>query len=186
MTTPGIPPIIRSVSVSWGPNAAFRRFTADFGTWWPWRTFSIGGTHIERIVFEPRVGGRIYEQHVDGRRFQWGRVLEWDPPRRVKFSWHPSRGESTAQDVELRFEPEGPGTRLTLTATKWENLGPKAGRSRKGYDIGWDYVLKVWAERRTGGMAVLDGVAAVVTAAQRLRGGPARVIARAEGEIPPA
>ena len=33
-----LPPIRRSVSVSWDPAAAFRRFTADFGTWWPGRT----------------------------------------------------------------------------------------------------------------------------------------------------
>ena len=59
---------------------------------------------------EPQVGGRIFEEHVDGRRFQWGRVLEWEPPRRVKFTFHPSRDPATAQDVEVRFVPDGGGT----------------------------------------------------------------------------
>ena len=83
------------------------------------------------MVFEPQVGGRIFEEHVDGRRFQWGRVLEWEPPRRVKFTFHPSRDPATAQDVEVRFVPDGGGTRLELVTTKWENWGPKAARARQ-------------------------------------------------------
>ncbi len=57
-----LPPIRRSVSVSWAPDAAFRRFTSDFGSWWPSRTHSVGGPNVRRIVFEPHAGGRIYEE----------------------------------------------------------------------------------------------------------------------------
>lgn len=60
-----------------------------------------------------------------------------------------SRDPSTAQEVELRFVPEGSGTRLELTADKWETWGRNARRARRGYEIGWGYLLKVWAERRT-------------------------------------
>jgi hypothetical protein len=51
-----LPPIRRSVSVSWDQDAAFRRFTADFGAWWPTRSHSIGGERVRRVAFEPRVG----------------------------------------------------------------------------------------------------------------------------------
>ena len=185
MTRP-LPPIVRSVQVSWSPPAAFRRFTEEFADWWPWRTHSIGGERVARVVFETRAGGRIFEEHEDGRRFQWGTVLEWDPPHRVKFTFHPAREPSSAQDVEVRFLPEGGGTRLELTATKWENWGKGASRARRGYYAGWGYVLNVWAGRRTNAMRLMDAMAGVMRVVEKIRGGTAASIARAGGEIPHA
>ena len=77
-------PVVREVSVSWKPEEAYRRFVNEFSKWWPVKTHSIGGPRIKRVVFEAKVGGRIYEEHIDGRRFQWGKVLELDPPRRAR------------------------------------------------------------------------------------------------------
>ena len=95
-----LPPIKRAVSVSWNPETAFRRFTEGFGTWWPTATHSIGGDRVRSVTFDCRVGGLIVEELTDGRRFQWGRITAWDPPRRVAFVWHPSREEPDAQDAE--------------------------------------------------------------------------------------
>jgi uncharacterized protein YndB with AHSA1/START domain len=178
-----LPPIRRSISVSWAPAAAFRRFTEEFGAWWPCRTHSVGGHRVRRLVFECRPGGLIFEEHVDGRRFQWGRVLEFEPPRRVKFTWHPARDATTAQEVEIRFEPEASGTRVELVSDKWENWGKNAGRARRGYDLGWGYILNVWAGKRSGRMALVDGLTVVLRAVEILRGGTRATIARAGGEI---
>jgi hypothetical protein len=184
MTT--LPPIERSVSVSWSPEAAFKRFTADFATWWPWRTHSIGGQCVKRLVFEPGVGGRIFEEHADGRRFAWGKVLAWNPPGSFKMSWHPSRPEETAQEVELRFEPEGTGTKVTLVSSHWERWGKGVARARRGYHLGWRYVLEVFGEKQSFAMTVMNGMIFVMRGVQRLRGGQAAVIAQAEGEMPRA
>lgn len=183
MTQESLPPIERSILVSWDPGTAFKRFTADFASWWPSQTHSIGGNRLKQIVFEQRVGGRIYEEHQDGRRFQWGEILLWEPPQRLKFTWHPSRDPSTAQEVEVQFVPESTGTRLKLTSAGWEKWGKGARRARRGYDVGWGYVLKVWAGQRTFGMAVLDVIASLMTQVMKLRGGRDAEIARAEGEI---
>ena len=87
MTQPEkLAPIVRVVSVSWKPEEAYRRFVNEFSSWWPVKTHSIGGPRIKRLVFEAKVGGRIYEEHIDGRQFQWGKVLELDPPRRARFT----------------------------------------------------------------------------------------------------
>ena len=179
-----LPPIRRSVSVSWGPAAAFRRFTADFGKWWPSGSHSIGGKLVRRIVLEPRVGGCIYEEHLDGRRFQWGEIRLWEPPHRVEFTWHPARDAETAQEVAVAFAPEGSGTRVELTAGGWERWGKGAARAHRGYGVGWAYILNVWAGRRTARMALLDVVVAIVSVVQRLRGGVHGEIARARGELP--
>ena len=184
MSDTGLPPIRRSVSVSWDPPAAFSRFTEGFAGWWPSKTHSIGEKRIERVVFECRVGGRIYEEHKDGRRFAWGQVTLWEPPHRLGFTWHPSRDAGTAQDVEVRFIPEGTGTRLELTSSGWERWGKNASRARRGYDVGWGYVLNVWAGKRTARMAVMDGLILVVRGVQWMRGGLDGAIARARGAMP--
>jgi len=179
-----LPPIRRSVSVSWDQDAAFRRFTAEFGAWWPSRSHSIGGARVRRVAFEPRVGGRIFEEHGDGRRFQWGEIVLWEPPQRVKFTWHPAREPATAQDVLVEFVAEGTGTRVELTASGWERWGENVSRAHRGYGVGWAYILNVWAGRRTAKMAGLDIVVAIIGFVRRFRGGVDGEIARARGELP--
>src|SRR5262245_15551007 len=179
-----LPPIRRSVAVSWDATEAFRRFTQDFGKWWPSGTHSVGGKCVARVVFECRAGGLIFEEHVDGRRFAWGRVLELEPPRRLKFTWHPSRDAATAQEVEVTFTQDAGGTRVDLVSDKWERWGKNAHRARKGYDVGWGYILNTWAGRRTASMLLLDGVTLALLGVEWLRGGTTASIARAAGELP--
>jgi hypothetical protein len=140
-------PLKKTVTVPWPQERAFARFTAELGSWWPLRSHSVGGARAVRCVFEERVGGEIYEELADGTRHVWGTVTLWDPPARTVFTWHPGREPDTAQNVELRFLPEGRGTRLELTHTGWERLGALARKARRGYPLGWTYVLNLWAER---------------------------------------
>lgn len=186
MSAPSLPPVKREISVSWNPEAAFKRFTGEFGAWWPHATHSIGGKRVAKIVFEPRLGGLIYEQHQDGRRFQWGEVTKWEPPHRLAFTWHPSLDRTKAQDVTVEFEPNASGTNVRLISTGWERMGEKARIMRRGYDVGWAYILNTWAERRTARMALLETIAAGIGFIQLLRGGVDAEIARAKGEIEPA
>jgi uncharacterized protein YndB with AHSA1/START domain len=135
--------------VPWSSEEAFRRFTDGIASWWPLRTHSVGGGKAETVVFEGRVGGRIYERIRGGEESTWGTVTAWDPPRRVAFTWHPGRPTESAQDIEVRFLTEEKATRLELTHTGWERFGAMASRARRGYSLGWAYVLRVWAGRRS-------------------------------------
>ena len=137
---------------------------------------------MQRVVLERGAGGRIFEEHKNGRRFQWGRVLEWEPPHRITFTWHPARAEQTAQEVEMTFLPEGAGTRPARTASRWDRWGPGAAAHR-GYSVGWQHILNLWAGKRTAMMTLLDAIAAAMRAWQRMRGGRNAAIARARGEI---
>lgn len=139
---------------------------------------------VMRVVFECRVGGRIFEEFRDGRRFQWGKVTAWDPPRRVAFSWHPLKDESLAQDVEVRFVPEAGGTRVVLTAAGWERLGAKAARERKGYSVGWGAILDVFAGRRTLTVATFGVISRTLTLFLRLTGRLNAEIDKAGGRMP--
>ncbi len=152
-------PLRRSIVVPWTPDHAFRRFTAEIASWWPLRSHSVGGDQAQTVVFENRVGGRIFERSRSGEESTWGTVLAWEPPGRVAFTWHPGRSMDTAQEIEVRFLPEGPGTRLELTHRNWERFGAMAGRARRGYALGWAYVLQLWAGRRSSPLVLgMDGL----------------------------
>jgi hypothetical protein len=158
------------VDVSWDQVAAFRRFTADFESWWPIATHSIGGTLVARIVFQCREGGGIIEELYDGRRFQWGTVTRWDPPHAVGFTWHPSKDASTAQDVEVTFTPVGAVTRVELTSSGWERRGAKGRRERNGNSIGWGSVMATYAGQRSIALVVFAVISAALRFVLRLTG----------------
>jgi uncharacterized protein YndB with AHSA1/START domain len=142
-----IAPVVRSVVVSLPPAAAFALFTEDANRWWPLSTHSVFGDDAAACRLEGWVGGRFYEVHRDGaQQSEWGRVLDWDPPQRLRFSFYPGRAPITAQDVEVFFRPEAGGTRVTLTHRGWEALGDRSEKLRAGYAEGWAVVLGRYVE----------------------------------------
>lgn len=74
-----------SVSVPVSAEEAFRVFTQGFGAWWP-SAYTSSGEALEAIAIEGGVGGRCFERGPEGFECDWGRVLIWDPPRRVTFT----------------------------------------------------------------------------------------------------
>lgn len=146
-TTAGrIEPVRKSIVVRCGVETAFELFTSRTGTWWPLQAYSVFQERAITCAFEARTGGQVYEVDADGQRSVWGTVRAWEPPRRVVFSWHPGRAADTAQEVEVRFSPEGRGTRVELEHRGWEILGPEALPTRQGYADGWEKVLALYVE----------------------------------------
>lgn len=144
--TSALPPVRRSIEVSAPPADAFRIFTETMDSWWPLATHSIDSERVTGCVFESAPGGRIFEIHDDGAIHLWGTVTIWQPPTTVVFSWHPGRAEHTAQEIELRFTPQGQGTLVELEQRGWEALGDQAVSARKGYETGWIAVLERYVE----------------------------------------
>ena len=65
---------------------AFRVFTEDFDRIKP-RDHNLRDVEIDKTVFETHVGGNIYDRDVDGSECRWARVLAFEPPHRLLFSW---------------------------------------------------------------------------------------------------
>jgi uncharacterized protein YndB with AHSA1/START domain len=143
-------PLRKSVTVARPLPEAFEVFTAGIGRWWPLGRYSIHGPQAVSCAIEPRVGGALYEVRDDGARFPWGRVLAWDAPHRVVFTWHPGREPDTAQEVEVRFRAEGESTRVDLEHRGWQTLGERAAEIRERYHGGWPEVLGAFVKEGEG------------------------------------
>src|SRR5260370_41429712 len=76
-----------SVTVETPIDKAFRVFAEDFGRFKP-PEHNLLGVEIAETVFEPRVGGHLYDRGVDGSECRWARVLAYEPPHRVMLSWN--------------------------------------------------------------------------------------------------
>ncbi|MGH3950296.1 MAG: metalloregulator ArsR/SmtB family transcription factor [Pseudonocardiaceae bacterium] len=104
-------PVRRQIVVDVPIEHAFTVFTERFGEFKP-PEHNILGVELAETVFEPRVGGHIYDRAVDGSECRWARVLAYEPPHRVVFSWDldphwqvESNPDKTSE-VEVRFVAE--------------------------------------------------------------------------------
>lgn len=88
-------------------------------------------------MIEPAAGGRIYERTPSGAEHDWGEVLAWEPPRRIKYLWHIYGDRSDASEVEITFTPDGPGTSVSIVHGGWERLGAKGPDLRERNQASW-------------------------------------------------
>jgi uncharacterized protein YndB with AHSA1/START domain len=155
MSTVTVEPVKHSVLVEVPAERAFEVFTAGFASWWPLDTHHIGEKPAETAVLEPRAGGRWFERAADGSECNWGFVTAWEPPRRIVLAWHLTADwqfdpdADKASEVEVRFDPEGPGaTRVELEHRLLERFGPDADRVRESVSStgGWPGLLEIYAK----------------------------------------
>lgn len=132
---------------------AFEVFTQKFDQIKP-REHNMLGVDIAESVFEPRAGGRVYDRGVDGTECQWARVLAYEPPDRLVFTWDISpywqieADLDKTSEVEVRFVAESPDrTRVELEHRNldrhgdgWQGLGEGVGG-----DEGWPLYLQRFA-----------------------------------------
>ena len=132
---------------------AFAVFTGRFGDFKP-PEHNMLGAPIAETVFEPRVGGHIYDRGVDGSECRWARVLAYEPHDRVVFSWDIGpdwqivADPENASEVDVRFIAEGPDrTRVELEHRNLDRHGPgwEAVRDGVAHDEGWPLYLDRYA-----------------------------------------
>ena len=138
---------------------AFRVFTEDFGSFKP-PEHNMLSVDIAETVFEPRVGGHLYDLGVDGSECRWARVLAYEPPDRVVLSWDISPQWQIETDLEktsefeVRFVAETPErTRVELEHRNLDRHGEGWREERDGVasEGGWPLYLERFAERLADG-----------------------------------
>jgi uncharacterized protein YndB with AHSA1/START domain len=130
----------KSVSVNCSPSDAFALFTERLETWWPFDTHCPGNEPPEEFIFEGHEGGRVFHRVAGGTEYEWATVVEWEPPSRFVANWHVTPGQPTTE-LEVRFVPDGGGTRVELEHRGWERYGDDAAEEYASYNRGWEPVL---------------------------------------------
>src|SRR5450755_2607862 len=103
-------------------DRAFAVFTSRFGDFKP-PEHNLLGAPIAETLFETRVGGNIIDRAADGSECRWARILAYEPPDRVVFSWDISprwqieTDPGRTSEVEVRFYPENTGQHPAGTGT---------------------------------------------------------------------
>ena len=146
--------IRREIVVQAPVERAFEVFTGQMGRIKP-PEHNLLSVAIEETVFEPRVGGRIYDRGTDGSECEWGSVLAFEPPDRVVFSWNidprwqVEADTARRSEVEVRFVAEDPErTRVELEHRHLDRHGEgwEGVRDGVGAPDGWQLYLARYAD----------------------------------------
>jgi uncharacterized protein YndB with AHSA1/START domain len=137
-----------TIDVSVAPERAFSVFTEGIDSWWPRQHHLLDG-ELKQVAMDPEVGGRLYEESVDGDLCVWGRVLVWDPPRIFAYSWligtdwAPPGADAQGSRVTVSFTPAEGGThvevvhdQLDVHGDGWESM-----RDAVGGKDGWPLLM---------------------------------------------
>lgn len=128
---------------------AFQVFVEQFDRIKP-REHNLLAVPIAETVFEPRVGGHVYDRGVDGSECRWARVLAFERPHRVVISWditprwQVETDPERTSEVEIRFIAESAEqTRVELEHRHIERHGPGWEGVRDGVasETGWPLYL---------------------------------------------
>ncbi|MEW5684427.1 MAG: SRPBCC family protein [Pseudomonadota bacterium] len=123
-----------ALRVKASPARAFEVFTREIGDWWrPNGLFQTTPRAPGRLSFEPGEGGRLIETLANGKVFEIGRLLAWEPPERLVFSWRQANfPPDMTTEVEVRFEAVGEETRVSVEHRGFHQV-PADSAARHGF-----------------------------------------------------
>jgi hypothetical protein len=153
MTAPDKNVVRKELTINTSQEHAFEVFTKQLDQWWP-RAHHIGKADLKQAVMETKEGGRWYEIGVDGSECNWGKVLVWNPPRKVVLAWQITAewhyDPNFLTEVEVNFIERGPNaTHFTLEHRNIERFGAQAQQIWSAFDSdgGWGGLSKTFAQR---------------------------------------
>lgn len=126
--------IVVALRVAATPARAFAAFTDEIEAWWrPNELFAFTPRGSGKLKFSGGLGGRLTESLQTGEVFEIGEITAWEPGVRVAFSWRQASftGDQVTH-VEVRFEPVGSETRVTVEHHGWDTV-PQQHVARHGF-----------------------------------------------------
>jgi uncharacterized protein YndB with AHSA1/START domain len=123
-----------ALRVKASPERAFQAFVEEIGAWWrPNTLFQTTPRAPGVLAFEPGQGGRLTETLANGKVFEIGRILDWEPPRRLVFSWRQANFPPDLRtEVEVCFESVGEETRVSVEHRGFHQV-PADSAARHGF-----------------------------------------------------
>ncbi len=152
--------VLVALRIAAPPVRVFEAFTAEMGQWWrPNALFPSSGRRPGRLAMQPGVGGRVTETLDDGQVVEIGRILVWEPPKRLVFTWRPtSFGPDQETEVRVGFESVTEGSRVVVEHLGWDAIPPEHA-ARHGFPLfafqqrlaeWWSDLLASLADRSAG------------------------------------
>lgn len=144
----------KSVTVNANREKAFDVFVNHFSAWWP-ADYTWSQDVLEAIVIEPKVNGRCFERGPFGFLCDWGRVVRFDPPQSLVFTWQisparePVPDPAKASEVEVSFLGDDTGgIRLNLEHRGFTRHGEGWENYLEAMDSaqGWKWILEQYRE----------------------------------------
>lgn len=132
--------VLVSIRVPCSPVQAFDIFTQEIADWWAdSELFRLTPRSPGTLAFEPPdatgAGGRLVEQLPNGKTFEVGPVRLWQRGERIIVGWrHASFGPDHATEVDVRFEPVGGETRVSVEHRGWDSV-PQDNLARHGFPL---------------------------------------------------
>jgi|CXWL01.1.fsa_nt_gi uncharacterized protein YndB with AHSA1/START domain len=140
-----IAPVVKTLTLRRSAHDAFDVFVHGMDKWWPLETHALSpenNTKAVSLSVDRHVGGRVLEHSEDGRAFEWGEVLAYEPGALFAMTWQLGQRRESSGEIEVRFEPTGEASCVvTLVHTGWERMADGANM-REGYNMGWGEVFE--------------------------------------------
>src|SRR3954468_177221 len=127
-------------------GAVWKAFTRDIHSWWPKEFYATAAP--EKIIFEVKPGGRLYEDAGNGNGLVWYHVLAVDAPNSITMSGFiapPFGGPATSLlRVEFSGRPKSKNTtQMEVTDSTFGRLGdPNA--TEEGWRMLFEGGFKKW------------------------------------------
>ena len=121
-----------ALRVAASSERAFTAFVDEIGAWWRPNMLFQTTPRPGRLSFEPGEGGRLIEPRAGDKVFEIGRILAWEPPHRLVFSWRQANFPPDLHtEVEVVFEAVGRETRVSVEHRGFDRV--PAGAARHGF-----------------------------------------------------
>lgn len=131
------------------PHAAvWTAFTRDVHLWWPKDFYATEST--QRIVFEVKPGGRLYEDAGKGNGLVWYHVIAVDAPNAITMSGFiaPPFGGPATSLLRVAFSAQGKSnTVMEVTDSTFGCLGGP-GTTEEGWRMLFEGGFKAWVDRK--------------------------------------
>ena len=146
-----ISPVRKTVRVKAPIARAFDVFTSGLSRGWP-HDHGVGKKPVQKVLMEPRLGGRWLEISEDGTETSVATITLWERPHRLVMVWQVNAqwkpDPAMKSEVDVRFTADGPdATLVDLLHHKFETMGADAGASmRNDVDRGWPGLIERYAQ----------------------------------------
>lgn len=125
--------IQQEITINAPPARVFDALTADIGAWWG-APYLLNDAWARNIVFEPALGGRVYEDWGNGEGAMWATVTSIKRDDHVELTGRIGMGGAVIGIVAFTLEPRGKATLVRLTHRA---AGEISDQQQSGYDKGW-------------------------------------------------